>query len=85
MTKFGTQLIDRTVALELATRGIGRLMNLTHHSGTDGFIGFTLREMKRRDVASLIAEQQINEICTMGKPLWFQSRVWFCIGDEFPG
>ena len=46
--------------------------------------------MKRRDVVPLIGGQRTEEVCTAGKPFWFQRRVWFEIGgaierDELGG
>jgi hypothetical protein len=80
MTEFGTRMIDRTAALKLAVRRVGRLLNLDDPSGAAGCIGFNRREMKRRDVVALIGGQPTEEVCTAGQPFWFQRRVWFEIG-----
>ena len=74
----------------LARRRVSRLLNLAGPSGAAGFIGFSQREMKRRDVVPLIGGQRTEEVCTAGKPFWFQRRVWFEIGgaierDELGG
>ena len=77
MTKIGTREVDRVTAFKLAVRNVGRLMNING----GGFIGFTKHETKRRDVASLIGGQPTEEVCTEGKPFWFQARIWFEVGD----
>src|SRR5262249_14684269 len=85
MTKFGTRMLDRTAALCVAARNVGRLAHLTNNGTNHGraYIGFTERELKRRDVAPLIVDSQvIEEVCTEGKPFWFQARIWFEIGEE---
>jgi hypothetical protein len=74
-------MIDRTAALKLAARRVGRLLNLAGPCTAAGLIGFSQREMKRRDVVPLIDGQRTEEVCTLGKPFWFQRRVWFEIGD----
>jgi hypothetical protein len=80
MTKFGEHSLDRTAALDLAVRNIGRLINLSDRKVA--LIGFTKRELKRRDVAPLLYGQQIEEVCTAGQPFWFQRRIWFEISDQ---
>lgn len=77
MTKIGTREVDRVTALKLAVRNVGRLINCNG----GGFIGFTKREIKRRDVASLIGGQPTEEVCTAGQSFWFQARIWFEVGD----
>ena len=42
-------------------------------------IGFTRRELKRRDVTDLIAGQDTQEICTEGQSRSFQVRSWFLL------
>jgi hypothetical protein len=77
MTTFGGP-VDRATAFTLAARDIGKLLNLPDHGVA--LIGFTERELKRRDVAPLINGQQLGEVCTAGEPYWFQARIWFEIG-----
>jgi hypothetical protein len=79
MTAFGTLSIDRLTALKLAARNVGRLVNVRPQGS---FIGFTKRELRRRDVVALIDGQQTEEVCTAGQHFWFQKRTWFEIGDE---
>jgi hypothetical protein len=79
MTKFGTRPLDRATAINVAIRDIGRLINFSDRGVA--LIGFTQRELKRRDVVSLVAEQEIQDVCTAGQPFWFQARIWFEIGD----
>jgi hypothetical protein len=59
---------------------LGRLINLC--DWRHAYIGFTKRELKRRDVARLISGQRTREVCTEGASLWFQARIWFEIDDE---
>jgi hypothetical protein len=79
MTAYGTRKVDRATAFQLATRNVGRLVNQPPNGG---FIGFTKRDMKRRDVVALIDGQETQDVCTIGLPFWFQARIWFLIGDE---
>ena len=76
MTKFGTRMVDHAAALNVVRRNVGRVVDIDDQ-GT--FIGFTNRELNRRDVACLIDGQQIQEACTEGQPFWFQLRIWFKI------
>jgi hypothetical protein len=76
MTTFGTKPLNRKAAIALATKSVGKLCNA---EGVGGMIGFTRRDLKRRNVADLIAGQDTQEICTEGQSMSFQVRSWYLL------